>query len=955
MAAWLALERETGGWIIADTGRMKKVVHGMGSPSSQRPSVQLFVGGPTKLQALRALNPHNNITRQSNVGFARLHQTNVVSPYSILVIESGLSPRPQEAWSRQKQDMTQRHHVQGSHSRTYQEMRDLLYREFLFPSAHVVCLFAADFGGIAQVKSALENWRYPMAPGFDDCDRILPRLVVVLTESEVVQQDIVATEESLAAAAKPRVAGSVIVVDLRDRSELSARSRFEPLRRALEREAEEARAARQDACLLFSAAHLQSLFGKMLLHVSQQSGLPFDCIRACRPSGSKQGDTSEYLARFMTTVEEARISSHTVAAFVASAFVMDAYPPGMHGFNPVLVFRKIYASDCKYALRNWTNTRAEVFCQRVEKEFACLHAKLSSAVQSIQIRKEVFRSQKSVWCDVKTNHVCLFCLRRPPEHMMPCRHTLCDTCACIFGQRSHGAEYHFDLACCPLCLTQFSFVVRVLPPTKGPTILVLDGGGIRGVVTLGFLKALEEEIGALRGAFDLTVGTSAGALNASEIMVCGSTANEAHKKFKAMAREIFPPTRRLPTILSQSLSLVKTWITDSRHDSTVLDQTLQRVFGATRCLFDWAGPAVSGVRVALTASRIEDGSLCLFSNYQGAERSKVPSAYALLVPNDLPLWEVARCTVAALGYFTPKYIEGLGTFQDGGVRVNCPLRTALRESEVLWPSRKRPDLVVSIGTGYASEGSSVDENSTHAFLKGGFIDRAIRTFLSSPAVDGRRGWKDALDSVPQDVQKNVFRLDRILPGELPELDDINAIDELDQHDYSISEELTKAWFAKALFFELDQEPTFLQNHYECRGSILCCKHDAAGIVKQIAARFPEARFALSRGSSLGDVDGEYGCSKCGYYRKRVSFKVSNLHETVDLGVTGTTGFISIGGFPTTVQCLLENQQADSPFGRSDHSRDRWPPSRGCYCNSRKRDQTSPDSDKASKRRRLSSL
>ncbi|KAH1371726.1 hypothetical protein KXX50_007630, partial [Aspergillus fumigatus] len=135
------------------------------------------------------------------------------------------------------------------------------------------------------------------------------------------------------------------------------------------------------------------------------------------------------------------------------------------------------------------------------------------------------------------------------------------------------------------------------------------------------------------------------------------------------------------------------------------------------------------------------------------------------------------------------------------------------------------------------------------------------------------------------------------------------------------------------------EPTFLQNHYECRGSILCCKHDAAGIVKQIAARFPEARFALSRGSSLGDVDGEYGCSKCGYYRKRVSFKVSNLHETVDLGVTGTTGFSS----------------TDSPFGRSDHSRDRWPPSRGCYCNSRKRDQTSPGSDKASKRRRLSSL
>jgi hypothetical protein len=107
-----------------------------------------------------------------------------------------------------------------------------------------------------------------------------------------------------------------------------------------------------------------------------------------------------------------------------------------------------------------------------------------------------------------------------------------------------------------------------------------------------------------------------------------------------MARKIFPPTRHMPTMLAQSLNLVKIWITDSRYDSTVLDQTLKRVFGATYCLFDWAGLVVSGVRVGLTASWIEDGSLCLFSNYQGAIRTKVPSSYALLVPNKLRLWEV---------------------------------------------------------------------------------------------------------------------------------------------------------------------------------------------------------------------------------------------------------------------------------------------------------------------------
>jgi hypothetical protein len=80
--------------------------------------------------------------------------------------------------------------------------------------------------------------------------------VVVLTESEVVQQDIMATKGLLAAAAIPRVASSVIVIDLQDRSELSAHSCFEPLCCALKQEAEEAWAVRQDACLLFSAAHL---------------------------------------------------------------------------------------------------------------------------------------------------------------------------------------------------------------------------------------------------------------------------------------------------------------------------------------------------------------------------------------------------------------------------------------------------------------------------------------------------------------------------------------------------------------------------------------------------------------------------------------------------------------------------------------------------------------------------
>jgi patatin-like phospholipase/acyl hydrolase len=53
----------------------------------------------------------------------------------------------------------------------------------------------------------------------------------------------------------------------------------------------------------------------------------------------------------------------------------------------------------------------------------------------------------------------------------------------------------------------------MLPPTKHPSLLLFDGGGVRGVITLGFMLALEKSLGLkypVQEHFDLVVGTSAG-------------------------------------------------------------------------------------------------------------------------------------------------------------------------------------------------------------------------------------------------------------------------------------------------------------------------------------------------------------------------------------------------------------------------------------------------------------
>lgn len=302
-------------------------------------------------------------------------------------------------------------------------------------------------------------------------------------------------------------------------------------------------------------------------------------------------------------------------------------------------------------------------------------------------------------------------------------------------------------------------------------------------------------------------------------------------------------------------------------------------------------------------------------------------------------------------YFEPKGLPNLGTFQDGGVRANCPVRTALRESALIWPSGARPDLVVSIGTGFARP--QLSEDSSTRFFDRGFIGRAVRTFLYSPAVDGNQGWQDALDSIPEDLKADIFRLDRPLPGVLPALDDVGRIEELNDFNYDIPEELSRAIVATSFFFELDGEPLFSDGVFHCQGSILCCKQDLAAVLSVTQKNIPNARFRTLSGSNLGRVDEHDGCGSCGYYRKRVVFGVSCIQEEIRLGIESHSKFRKIGGFPTSIQSLLRDQQADAVFGRADHCTDRWPPSRLCYCavGSKRRGESGESGQRTRKRTR----
>ena len=75
------------------------------------------------------------------------------------------------------------------------------------------------------------------------------------------------------------------------------------------------------------------------------------------------------------------------------------------------------------------------------------------------------------------------------------------------------------------------------------TILSIDGGGVRGIVPLVCLAALEEREGrACREVFDMVAGTSTSAVIAAGISL-GITAQELLDMYRQLAREAF---QRIP-------------------------------------------------------------------------------------------------------------------------------------------------------------------------------------------------------------------------------------------------------------------------------------------------------------------------------------------------------------------------------------------------------------------------
>ena len=234
--------------------------------------------------------------------------------------------------------------------------------------------------------------------------------------------------------------------------------------------------------------------------------------------------------------------------------------------------------------------------------------------------------------------------------------------------------------------------LRARLTAPGPKrILSLDGGGIRGTLTIAYLERLEEVLRARHGRpdlvlsdyFDLIGGTSTGSIVAAGLAT-GRPVAEVRDAYFELGPAVFARRAGLRDLLA------------ARYSEEVLERELEVGFGNTRL-----GDPEVRTGLCIVAKRADTWSVWPLHNHPdgvyGAENAQVR------------IRDATRASTAAPTFFRPVGIEladgQQAAFIDGAVStaVNPSVQLLLVATAAgygfRWPTGEDQLLLVSVGTG----------------------------------------------------------------------------------------------------------------------------------------------------------------------------------------------------------------------------------------------------------------
>lgn len=257
--------------------------------------------------------------------------------------------------------------------------------------------------------------------------------------------------------------------------------------------------------------------------------------------------------------------------------------------------------------------------------------------------------------------------------------------------------------------------------SSGPKrILALDGGGIRGAITLGYLEHMEQMLQKrynntqfrLCDYFDMIGGTSTGAIIAGGLAI-GMSATEIKNLYKELGEKIF----------SRKASIFKRL--SFKFQIRALERELKKIFGDMKMSSDKIKTGY-----CVITKRADTGSMWPIFNHPKSKYFKYTKDYLVR--------QVIRASTAAPTYFKPEVINignnQSGAFVDGGVSLhNNPamqlfLMATLKSFKLNWETGADKLMIVSVGTGFWETKEKIEHVTDNRLWDwaGGVIDMLMR-------------------------------------------------------------------------------------------------------------------------------------------------------------------------------------------------------------------------------------
>jgi hypothetical protein len=317
---------------LFELGRFAQVCSQLPRPESQRPRIVQFVGGRQRASIVKHFFPFNNLSRKRHPCLASLRADNSTINHEtpLFFIESDLHASSFVDLPSLDRDRSNVLPLSWLRGRDLSSSNDIVHCRLLFLFADVVCVFLDDFPTLEDFVQRFHEWleieSASLLPG-----PLRPRVLFVTAEPE--RASVADSLCHIYQNSGKQNFSSVQVIRLESDS-LGSTSRVLRLKDTVLTHSAQMFALREENYVLFTATHLQALFGAAAVHCSTTLQDPFDCLTAARRISNLRDDFTPHLGRFVALAQRYYVPYHDVVALVASALALNAYPPGMHSKDP---------------------------------------------------------------------------------------------------------------------------------------------------------------------------------------------------------------------------------------------------------------------------------------------------------------------------------------------------------------------------------------------------------------------------------------------------------------------------------------------------------------------------------------------------------------------------------------------------------------------------------------------